>query len=146
MQEIKGEKFYVSLGYVEEEKLEVGFDARDIKNTIANVKDGTVYLDDRDKEHPITIPLMRVKEIQKQEDIFKFRYLFDSYKAFWVNDDKTKEPLKINVIGLFGQTEENGQTTIRHIGFFTTKTEHFIYEHINLTISLELETSKILGE
>lgn len=145
MQEIKGEKFYVSLGYVEEEKFEAGFDARDIKNIIANVKDGTVYLDDRDKEHPITIPLMRVKEIQKQDGIFKFRYLFDSYKAFWVNDDKTKDPLKINVIGLFGQIEENRQTTIRHIGFFTTATEHCIDDK-SITISLEVEASKILGE
>jgi hypothetical protein len=145
MQEIKGEKFYVSLGYVDEEKLQASINVRDIKNIILQIKDGTVYLDDRDKENPIRIPLMRIKEIQKQDDIFKFRYLFDSYKAFWTNDDKTKEPLKINIIGLFGQIEEDADTIIRHIGFFTTETEYF-NEDRTITISLEVEESKILGE
>lgn len=148
MQEIKGEKFYVSLGYVDEEKLKDNkpINAHEIKNIIMNIKDGSVYIDDSDKENYIRIPLMRIKEIQKKDGIFKFRYLFDSYKAFWVNDDKTKNHLMINVIGLFGQKKDNGTTIIRHIGFFTTQTKHYVTDSETTTFSLDVEESKILGE
>lgn len=148
MQEIKGEKFYVSLGYVDEEiiKQQKEFNIRDIKSLIANVKDGTVYLDDSDKENPITLPLMRVKEIQKKDNIFNFRYLFDPYKTLWVNDKSSL--LKVNVIGLFGQTvNENGMVSIRHIGFFTVNTIEVKRDKgQTTTFSIEVESSKILGE
>lgn len=142
MKEIKGEKYYVSLGYVEDNVKD--FNIRDIKSLEMEGKDNKVYLDDTDKNNIVTLPLMPVNEIVKNDDKFIFRFLLDPYKTKWVTDDLTL--FKINVLGLFAVMKENSIESIRNINFYELKTYYFDSKEQIKTIEIESKESDIIGE
>lgn len=149
MKHINGETYYISLGYVENEQQEQTITPNIIKNLIMDSKNGTVYIDDSDKENIITLPLMKVNQIQKSNSVFSFRFLLLPYKTKWVNkSDNDNSLIKFNIIGLFAAKKENNIETIRLVQFFKCDTRTYTtYNHEpSTTILIEVEESKILGE
>lgn len=143
MREINGEKYYVSLGYIEGEKnQEITPDK--IKSLIMDSNTGTVYTYEED-EKVITLPIMQVNEILKndKENIFNFKIIVTPYKTKWV--DGSSDDLKINVVGLFAVKREDGIETIRNVQFYNCSLEH-IAENRSLILLVEASKDKILGE
>lgn len=144
MQAIKGEKFYVSLGYIDKKEInEVNVD--EINNLIMETKDGTVYVDDSDKDNIITIPIMKVNDIQKSGDIFKLTVLVYSNKTKWVNKEND-QMCKFNVIGLFGVRKENNNEIIRFIQFYKSATEYLNSDKRVINMVIEANEESIIGE
>lgn len=142
MQEIKGEKFYVSLGYIENlDELNVA----NIKSLIMDTKDGTVYLDNSDRDNIVMLPIMKVNDIQKYEDTYKFKILVYTNKTKWI-DNENKQMCKFNIIGLFGVRKEDNQEIIRHIQFYKTYTEYLNTNSKVVNLLIEANKEKIIGE
>lgn len=122
MNVMKGKKYYVSIGYIDK-KEHPNIDAKFIKSLIVQCKDGTVY---HDEENGITIPIMPVNQIQKKEYNFEFRFLFQPFKARWVEDDDQKSKyIRYNIFGLFESTIEDGIENIRLINFYESSNTKF---------------------
>lgn len=146
MNEIKGKKYYVSLGYVSKEAKKNGINAKDIKSVFMKKdKDTALYFDDSDKDNAVALPLVRVNEIQKRASKFAFRVLVDPYKIEFGDLDV----VSINIIGLFSEYTKDGVQTLEHVAFFETTEKVFGKDTkytANTTYSIEVEESKILGE
>ena len=142
MREINGEKYYVSLGYVENKDQEIVPDK--IRSLIVDSITGTVYTYEKDN-NIITIPIMQVNEINKsdKENVFRFKFIAHPSKTNWV--DGGKDNLKVNVVGLFAVKREEGIETIRNVSFYTCAVER-VSEHKSLILLVEADKDKILGE
>ena len=81
MKMINGEKYYVYIGYRDTED---GVDISNLKHLIMESKEGTVYLDESDKDNVIAIPIVPVNEIRKDGNEFIFRFLFYPYKIWFL--------------------------------------------------------------
>ena len=144
MKQIKGKKYYVSLGYIEDEKITNGVNDKDIQSIFTGLKGSNVlYIDDTDKENIVSIPLIQVNEIQKKKNIFKFRVIVDPFKMLF--DDDSSHINKINIIGLFSEYVEDGVEYIEHVSFFNCD-QIFDKNGKPITFSIEVESDKILGD
>lgn len=144
MKTINGERYYVSIGY---RNTEDGVDISKLKHLIMKSKEGTVYLDESDKDNVITIPIVPVNEIRKDGNEFIFRFLFYPYKTKWV-DKENKGILKFNTIGLFALRRENDIEYIRLISFFKTNMPYTYTQHSHepaIVLSIKAEENKIIG-
>lgn len=145
MKLIKGENYYISLGYMDEENIkETGIDASKIESVMvtSKKKPGTEYINDTDIKNIINIPIFPVDYIQKANKTFKFRYLFRPDEAKWLNK-KPGIDYKINVIGLFAVKRVDNKEYIRNVGFFYNDQPHYIFD--SKLISIEIEENDLAG-
>jgi hypothetical protein len=145
MKEIRGKKYYVSLGYVSKMRSKEVIKAEDIQSIFIPDKDCVMYFDDSVEGKPIALPLVRVNDIQRKGKVFKFSYILDP-----LNIEFNEAEFNIlNVIGLFATYNKDGKQVIQHVGFFKTDSNHrFDKEKAiqPLPIVIETDAAKILGE
>ena len=146
MRDIKGRKYYISLGYIDKDvSKENGFKFKFMDILKMETDNGTLYVDDSDKDNIIVVPLVPVNDIQKSKNVFKFRVLVHPFKVKWLNKEE-HSLFKINTIGLFEMYRESGIEYIRHVGFFeTTIGQVFTSRENAKTILIEVQESEIMG-
>lgn len=144
MKEIKGKKYYVSLGYVSKENKKNGINAKDIKSIFMKKDNETaLYFDNNDKDNVISLPLIRVSEIQKLDGKFVFRVITDPAKIEFNGSDT----VIVNTIGLFSEYTKDGVQTLEHITFFEASEKVYSKDsNVSTTYSIEVEEDIILGE
>ena len=144
MKEIKGKRYYVSLGYVDKENFENGINVKDIMSIFMDTEDNSVmYIDDTDKDNVISLPLVPVNDIQRKGNEYIFSIHVNPLKIKFPID---QEFLKLNVIGLFSVYKSDNVQYIKHVSFFETMTEFLNNKSKFLNIALHVNTDKILGE
>lgn len=140
MNTIKGKNYFASFGYVKD--LENGVDVKDIENIFIESKKGTaLFMDDSDKEHIITIPLVAVNQIQVKNGMYKFHILVSPQDM----DFGDKDMLQINTIGLFEEYRKDNKEFIKHIQFFKCETSYVVKKDATKTFIIEIEKDKIDG-
>ena len=144
MKEINGEKYYVSLGYVDPQTKEQGITSDKIKSLIMEIENGTIYVDDTDKDNIVTLPLMPVNDIQKSNNIFKFTVLIPWTKLKWL--DKSQYTCSLNIVGLFAVNRTDKMETIRLVQFYDVGHPEYFNSGKVLSLLIEADESKILGE
>lgn len=144
MKEINGEKYYVSLGYVDQEAKEQGISSDKIKSLIMEIENGTIYVDDTDKDNIVTLPLMPVNDIQKSNNVFKFTVLIPWTKLMWL--DKSQYTCRLNIVGLFAVNRTDNMETIRLVQFYDVGHSEYFNNGKVLSLLIEADESKILGE
>ena len=143
MKQIEGKNYYISVGYLNKEKVKDEINVKDIETIfIKSKKDTVLYFDNSDKENIVSLPLIPVNQIQRKKDKFIFRVLVDSFNVEFKEYELYK---KANIIGLFSEFKKDGVQTIKHISFFETNTT-FWSSGGTVTFSIEVPVDKILGE
>lgn len=155
MKSIKGKKYYVCLGYVDNENVGEEINVRDtipiyMKEEYAS---DVVYVDDSDKDNVVVLPLIPVNEIQAKGFMYRFRILVDPYKMNYdENPNPNRRMLRSNIIILFAVYEENGTQVIQYVSSYKVKsgdkdsTMYFQEGNSSVTLSIEAHKNKILGD
>lgn len=138
MKQINGKNYYISIGCVEDNTKAI--DIKEIQSIYINSKKGTIsYIDDTDKDNIITLPLIRVHDIQKINGKYRLKVLVHPSKMEYGN----QTTLRSNIVGLFEEYVKDDIQYIRHIAFYTTDVQYYKVNDSAITFYFELEESKL---
>lgn len=143
MKEIKGKKYYVSLGYIEKEKIVNGVNAKDIENIFMPPMNSVMYVDNTDVENVVAFPLLPVNDIQKKDGNFKFNIILNPNNIVFKSEELKR---KLNISGLFEVSTENNMQIIKNIGFYDLSDLHGLWNNETKAINIIVSEKQILGE
>lgn len=146
MKTIDGKNIYVSLGFADRKKIEGDQlpDINEITHTYFNgetVKDSIVYIDDRDPENIIMIPLIPINDIQMKDGQYKFTIIVNGNKLKFNEGEFVK---RINIVGLFCEYIKDNKQYVKPISFFKVSGMYTIFtKNYTASYSMGLDINEV---